>query len=286
MKYLIFSPIHSLIKIQNENFEIDENSYLELDNPENLLVYPLEKHYLPTILQLKKESNKNTFGNYTIYKVEFQTVHSGENFLIKNINGKFASLSGKPYVFTVSDNSNSKSFKILYNIENPEIISINGVFALQGTLNDSDYLLIYVNDSFTEIIGEVQIEKNKISSIINCFNIAKHGKKLDLEINTNKAKIISDELLYLKNKPQIPKHTGARNFAFLEAVMCKDYNLARNFLEENLSKKLSDDHLQMFFNDFDNITAISNDEFILFKKNTPVGVFKLKNVNGKIVDVV
>ena len=44
MKYLIFSKINCLIKIKEQNFEIDENSYLELDSPEELLICPLEKH--------------------------------------------------------------------------------------------------------------------------------------------------------------------------------------------------------------------------------------------------
>ena len=285
MKYLIFSKINCLIKIKEQNFEIDEDSYLELDSPEDLLIYPLEKHYLPTILKLKKENVTKMFDEYKIYQIDFQMIHSNGQYLIKNFNGRYATLSVKPYVFTISDSSSCYTYKIFDDIQNPEIISINGAPALQGTLNDDDYLLVFSNNDFIKIVGDIEIERNKIIAIEKCLNIAKHGRRLEIELNGTKSKFVSNELLYLKNKPIIPKNTGAKNFAFLQAIMYKDYDLARTFLNENLSKKLSDEHFLKFFGSFDNIIAICNEKFILFEKNTPKGVFELKNINGKIVDV-
>lgn len=286
MTYQIFSDVPCVAKIDNESFELDETNVLELSEFSTTYLYPLIKGHLPTIIK-ENFDNASTIKDSGVTYIfpEFLTVSSGEIFLSKTFGNKLALLTGLPYKFTISSDDSSKSYSIKKNISSPEIISLSGDPCVSANFKDKSYLLIYTEDSFIELCGDIDINKNAVQSIENLESLSGHGKLTRLEINLGKAKILEDELLYLNEKPIKPKFIGAKNYAFLQSIMLKDYDLARSYLDENLSKKLSNEHFLKFFQEFDEILAISTEKFCLKNKNTPIGVFTLKNVNGKIVDV-
>lgn len=286
MKYKIFSDIPCVAKVKEESFELDDTNFLELEDKCVIYLYPLVKGFLPTLISPDFENAKLYRNDDTTYVFpEFPTISSGENVLYKAFGNRFASLTGTPYKFTISGEDSFFSYDIKKNISSPEIINISNTPCVSANFKDKNYLLIFDGKNFIEICGDVEIDKNKVTAVSYLDSISKHGKLTKIEINNGKVQILENELLYLKNKPIKPKFIGAKNYSFLQSILVKDYNLARSYLDEKLSEKLTDEHFSKFFGEFDEILPLSINTFCLKNKNTPIGVFELKNLNGKIVDV-
>ena len=57
-------------------------------------------------------------------------------------------------------------------------------------------------------------------------------------------------LVYDKNTPYIVKHKEFIPFAFFESIKIENFKLARSYMSDELSNKLSNAHLKKFFGQF------------------------------------
>ena len=285
MNYKIFSNIPCVAKIKEEAYELNETNYLELDEESAIYLYPLVKGYLPKIIKfndpsIKKIRYKDTFLIFP----EFLVVPSGEISLCKAFGNKMACLTGIPYKFTISSEDKCFTYSIQKELKLPEIISIAGAPCVSAEVSGKSYLLIFDGTDFIELLGEIEIDKSKIKALTDLQTSSHHGELSEISVSMGKTSVQTD-LVYLDSKPRLKKSTAAKNYAFLEAVKLKDLNLARTFLSDKLNEKLDDKHLEKFFGKFDSILPLSQNEFCIINKSTPLRVLEFKNSNGKIVDV-
>ncbi len=289
MKYQIFTSIPCVVKIKEDSFELDETNYLEIDDLTfPIYLYPLKKGYLPIIIKppfFEDTCYHLIFENTTIIFPNFITLSDDEINLISTSGQKVSSLTGNPLKFIVSTKEKSYNYNIDYKLTSPELINLGGSCCVSAKMQNDDYLLLFDGKSFIELVGDIEIEKNSITAICKIKSSSKHGKQMVIDFNSNGIKVLSEDLVYLDGKPKIPKFVGAKNLAFLHAIMVKDFMLARTFLHDNLSKELTDEHFIKYFGDFDKVLPLSTTKFCLIYKNAPKRAFSLKNENGKIVDV-
>lgn len=283
MNYTIFSDTPCICKILEQSFELNESNCLYFKSEENLTLhfYPLAKNILPSFYETKN-ALKTEYGNYIL--PEFTKICSGEIQLIKNFNGKYAKLTGKPYKFSVFDNKNGYFYEITHNISDFEITSINNKPALTANVDGEDYLLLFYNNKFYEFLGKIETNTKNLQAVTRLNTIAKHGLYTNLDFSGNP----ESQLLYLENEPKLPKNQGSKNYCFLESIKYSDFHLARTFLSQTLNQKLSDEHLKRFFGDFEKIIPLTSTKFLLIKKadkNLSADVYNFELENGNIFNI-
>lgn len=285
MKYQIFTNTPSVAVLGERSFELDHTNTLNIETDDRCIlnIYPLSRGMLPTTLTLSKNMKEGFVLNGTRFiEPEFIPVCTGEVFLVKNFTGnKTMVLSGYPLRISISNNGKNYDYAISKKISDFKLESIGGKPALCGKCEGGDYRLFFTGDKFYELYGELAEEGKQIKSVTKIPGVAKHGKFR--VFNTQNLSVSEDELVYLKKEPQIPKNLRAKGFAFFEAIKTGDYNLARSYLSESLSKKLSDEHLRSFFGNFTKIIPISGYTYALRGKDYTI--FSICFDGNKIIDV-
>jgi len=169
-----------------------------------------------------------------------------------------------------------------------------------GKQDDNKYLVFllkYENNSYkpcciltADILEE---DLNTITTYTKINDFAGHGQINTFEIE-NEIKQ-STTLVYNFESPFIAKHKEFVPFAFFEAIKIKNYKLARVYLTNELSNKLTNTHLKTFFGEFlytsqtlsptfnhEEIALIYNNDTNYFAK-----IFNLKlNNQNKIEDII
>ena len=283
MKYQIFTNTPAVAVLGEKSFELDNTNALNIETEDAcvLNIYPLSRGLLPTALTLSKNMKEGFFLNgIRFVEPEFIPVCTGEVFLVKNFASKTMVLSGYPLRVSISSGEKNYSYAITKQISNFKLESVGGKPALCGKCEEGDYRLFFTGEKFYELFGDLAEDGKQIKSVTKINGVAKHGKFR--VFNAQNLSVSEDELVYLKKEPQVPKNLRARGFAFFEAIKTGDYNLARSYLSESLSKKLSDEHLKSFFGDFSEIVPVSDYTYAL--KGNDYAVFTISFDGNKIVD--
>lgn len=142
----------------------------------------------------------------------------------------------------------------------PEINAVvcemqNNKLIIKGaTLNGKHYLIV-LDEQFNELQNcEVEkIEQNEfqIKSLKKINDIAKHA--IVKTINLNNLEQSEEYYVYLKDNAVIANHKKLVPYAFLEAIKIKNFNLAKEYLTPELSRKTQAEHLQNYFNNLSKI---------------------------------
>lgn len=110
----------------------------------------------------------------------------------------------------------------------------------------------YKNGEYTlEELNKVDIleeNKNEITTYQNLHDFAGHGEIITFSFENDFEK--TKTLAYDNDKPKFAKIKEFVPYAFFEAVKIKNFKLARIYLSQELSRKLTDGHIRKFFGDF------------------------------------
>ncbi len=309
--------------VKSNNFEeyLQKNnthSFLIQSKNVNLFFYPEDSNkYLPFCFHLAEENvcgNKNvkvvTMKNNNIYLIVNPTELLTNIFEIKQKQVNFA---GTTHMVYYPENS---KFNVKILCSNTSIeINEEKTISKALLLTNSNSLLLYapVENSGKHIVLIVEyngknyivkkceevdlLEKdaNFVTTYKKINDLADHAIVNSFEIKNNFFE--HTKIVYNSNHPFITRHKEIIPQAFLEAIKVNNNKLARVYMTNHLSNKLTNNHLKTFFGDFvDIIKPFFPDEnkteyLLTYAKDKDKNTFYAKNFififdeNNKIANI-
>lgn len=254
-------------KKQTEIICFPDNNFLIKVKP-FLFALPTSFENITKIISLQENKHtiswlKNEFCKIKIYSKEsFFEIETNEKFLDINFLTKNNVLLG--YAKTIDN-------KYL-------------VFSIK--YENKKYYLLSKN-----IVDILEVENEDISTYKNLNDFAGHGVVTHYKKENNYIEEIL--LAYNYDLPIIAKNKEFIAYAFFEAVKIKNYKLARNYLTQELSNKLTNTHFEKFFGEYYEISqtlspVFNYEEIALIYKGSPniAKVFNIKlNEQNKIENI-
>lgn len=312
-----------LLKADDLSIELKKNriNSFFVQQSENILTlsfYPLEdsQNLLPfsTSIRLREQVLTNNFHNIELISFSNNTilllVKPFTSFLTNSLSIKTKSLNFANTTHTLYWCKNDP-FKIrIENEQNAIDLSYNKIIVSLDTKTSSNNLFIYAktkNNTYVtslieyknnkykiKVLEEVDIlekQTDKILTYKKLNDIAKHG--YTKEYNFTNEHLLTTSLVYSNNTPNIVNRIELIPYAFFDAVKTQNYDLAREYLTDELSKKLTDLHFEKFFGKFSGISqsllkgARLNEIALIYKENNKsvVKIYSVEFNNNKISNI-
>lgn len=218
-----------------------------------------------TLLTNKKEVDVISFPNNNFlvlvnpfifnYPTSFENVSTQINFA--NISHSINFLKMQPCEILFSNNINNNVLKVPITNKISALktkVKNNILFAYAQTEVNTylTFCVKYENEKYyllsKQEVDLLEEETNQISTYKNLYDFAGHGKISTYTFEPEFNETIT--LAYNNTSPIIAKHKEFISHAFFQALKVKNFKLARTYLTKELSKKLSNTHLEVFFGDF------------------------------------
>ena len=244
-----------------------------VDTTNNCVIVPYYNKHFDIYLKhnkLYEQSATTTLLNTTI-----------ENYTINVLNGINSSLSiYEKNILVYSD--------ILPLLSNATASRENNNVILKGYTIEKEYYILIMNKDFEILYSgyfdNIEDTSNKIIGLTKSYDIAKHCHICEIDKsspqNINDYYIIKDNIPICKIDELIPR-------AFLEALKVQNFELAKKYLSDTLSKA-SNSHFKTYFGDIQSIyyNAYNNSNpvnYTLYANDYKSYNFQVSN--GKIVDI-
>jgi len=137
-------------------------------------------------------------------------------------------------------------------IQNTRCIKLNGISA-----EDKQYVLIvgYIDSGYEHLLDVLadkieETTEGEINSLEIVRDLAKHGYVEKYSFDGRCFNLSDNYTVYMNSAPEIAPNPHLIPYAFIEAVNVSNLNLARKYLDSELSSALSDQHLRTFFEDY------------------------------------
>jgi len=227
------------------------------------------------------------------YKQIFvKNIRVNENITINIFDDGFYNLEiitkNKVYHHTLSEKITDISCE--YFLENEtEFLFFKGKSAL-----NKDFLLVLSNFFCNlEISADlIECSHNKITTLLNQNDIAKHGIVCVYVLDKNQFKLKDEYTVFLDKTPQLAIDPKIIPWAFAESINIGDLKLARKYLSKELNMMLDDEHLQDFFGDYEEIKwnkykNMPNTLCFVYKNNpNEAKTYKFEIDNNKITNII
>lgn len=282
MEYIIHikPKFNCLVKSQNFSTQLvqDKIHTFLLNTDEKFLTlsfYPLENGdnlaFSTAIILDKAKLNKDTHNldlikfpkNNLLLIVRPFCVHYPKPFNIQTKIVNFANIQHTLYwskndFFTIRIENSDMTFidiDFLKRIVDLNTKTIDNKLIIYSKTKDETYVICVVEYSQKsykilnlEEVNLLESEKNKITTYKNAYDVNHHGvvKEYNLENNFS----LKSDLVYNENQPFYIHQRELIPYAFFNAVKMKNFDLAREYLSNELKKKLKDTHLVKFFGSF------------------------------------
>lgn len=144
----------------------------------------------------------------------------------------------------------------------------NDLIVLKGITRNQKYYIMIINTQDFSVMYQEEVEKyeetdNEIKTLQSINDIAKHGKVYS--VNYTAPYDNYSYYVYLKDGVEPVSSHKLIPYAFLEAIKVENYDLAKSYMSESLSKDTTEQHLQQYFNNLQQIhynTYNSNDNLV------------------------
>ncbi|MDD2227476.1 MAG: hypothetical protein PHH71_02730, partial [Clostridia bacterium] len=203
-------------------------------------------------------------------------------------------LIGKPFNLLIENEERHYVFKCGDNLKNIVFSEKNSCLIMQAEQNEFDYVVIFHKNSktFYEFVGVFSLDNNTITLIKDKKTFARHGELLKFEINEKNINLALSEPIYLNGKPaRIAPFLNT--IAFFQAIKEKDYVLAKYYLSQNFALRLTPEHFEEFFGEFDEIkpiTYLGRRKIALLQKvshnHSIARIFEVVSENDSIKDII
>ncbi len=286
MKIKLKSSYPCLVKNDNFSFDINENDLLEIEEEENLFVYPISysRRNIPFYINL------NDLKDCTRYSV-FEL--GGEKLIFLNKGDKVDTLMKESLLFGDDKCEIKISFSNLIfensrcivkcelesPFENYQVFKVEN-FACVEFDEKSVFAFNMKKNRLYRFKGDkIEFEKDLIKIYDNLNDVENRKKSCIYKLSTDTVKIEKCEFECEQNGLE----DDMTAYRFLEALKVKDVSFAKNFLGDNL-RKIEETDLANFFGNVSNFYPLSLEEFIVenLEKKTIVR-FEMKK--GKIEDI-
>ena len=282
-KYRFLSKFDCVIEVLNQECFLGENEFLEMEMEENFLVkiFPVGKkrdcYSLAYAMRVCDFKHIN-FGDFELLLIKERLIGLKDYLLLEYENEKCkfelhsfphricVKYAGKNYNFDI------KEELVEYKFENNYLLAKS---------EEKMHLCIFHKQTKTFsyfCASDIEVNQNKIISTDILNDIAKHCEKKIFSFDSSNYTLESSELFYIKGEPKLTYNQELIPLAFLEAVKCADYKLARKYLFEPLKARLTDNHLKAFFKDIENIIPV-DDKFAILDSfdNYEIYTFEFEN---------
>ena len=285
--YELRSEYDCLVKNSNTESFLDSNSSLSFDEPEKLLIYPINsnKYSYPFSLLLDEEE-KNPFFKSFVYKnkkyIYLTTLPTIKNEIIEelNIDNKIYKISISEDYLCFSTNGSKKTIKLLNKFDSYLLHHENKYIILHliGKVEDM-WLYNFEKNQLHHLSGK-KIEKieNQILISKEVHDIANHELYETYEIGESDLIKRSSKIKYFENSPQIMRNERVIPIAFLEAIQIEDFELAREYLSPELKENSSIEHFKKYFGNILNIIPLEDFVFaVITPEKTNILKFNIKD---------
>ena len=290
----IKSQIPALIEIDKQYLLENPIQKVSFEDQDLIIkYYPLQKTFngkqtLPSIINIKLASLENCkeylitlYPNNNI-EILLQPFTLDINLPLNKTSNPIENSTKKLDLFlshntTIALQSNNNYFyhTLDYQLEFVKAVEIdNCLHILLSKANDYYYLKIK-NDNIqcSCLLSDASFLKNQLVATIPYFDMAKHGKLI--EISFVKPYGYNEKIIYLNKKPKLIENPLLLPYAFVESIKAKNFKLARFYMTKTMSEKLSNETLQSFFGNIKSITHDTyNDKICIITKNNNVFVAK------------
>lgn len=281
----IFCAFPALIKLNKQELgileSVEEKITVETDEEDFLLeVYPIDNSndfkFIPFFAKIKSENKTLTSSSDYVIITDFDNGHYEINIspMQINLNNSAQIVSFEHLAPSVTaqllDKGNFElniwsenlhfnfpvSEKLIeHKLEFSQTRNKDFVFLSGKTRKNKDYLMVICNYFCNlEIIAD-KIEKteNEISSLSNLYDIANHGIVQRYELKEKGFELVDEYTVFTEGKPFLTTNRNIIPWAFMEAVNIGDIKLARQYLDDDLNRILSDEHISKYFGDYSEI---------------------------------
>ena len=291
--FVVRSEYNCLIKHESGESFLDENSQLIFDSPEKLLVYPLSKtnkNSYPFVLDLGGTESSRFFKRFELREFDLFFISSlpyVKNEIIEKV--KIDQIEKK--ILISEDNlcfeteNLKKTIPLTKNFDD-YYIKTSGNLILLHLISETENLWIYnVKDSSLRHFEgkKIEILDERIIVTRELNDIAHHVLFENYELKDDLVQKVDSGLKHSFESEVSVKNPKVIPIAFLEAVKYEDFELARTYLNENLSS-VSNDHFKQYFKEFSKIIPLENNSFGLISHNS-LKRFKFTLQNGKISEI-
>lgn len=307
MKIELKSDFDCLVEVLGQKYElIQDLSRIEIEvgEKESLIgvVYPINNRGLLSYAFKFNGNISNIKENIKVLKLgddEFNVTLlpfyvTGKNFYKKKY--KFNNMSFTlelSYLNTICCEFKTEEIYYHFNdkIDKYKFQQIGGVVFFLAKTYYNEILIMF--DSNLKVFKrfdsqKFQVENSKIEFVCDQKSISQHGKKIVIKCDNGKIEIIED-LIYLQGGPKVIKRDELIPYAFFEAIKLKDYNLAKNFMTETLKVNISDEVLEKYFGEYDDIKTYNfkkdNESYICLCKENIAKIFRIKINKGFIEEI-
>lgn len=137
--------------------------------------------------------------------------------------------------------------------------------------------------------SKISFGEEEITLIENQFNQSGHAKEILIKFDEEKGIVLTEELLYVENAPNVASAPAVLPLAFFDAVKQKDFDLAKYYLTEDLKRSVSSAVLEEYFGSFNEVVPynfnVSKGYYAAIKSEGKTQIFCFKVLNGKIAEI-
>ena len=165
---------------------------------------------------------------------------------------------------------------------------------IEGVLETSEKYLLLVNMTSYSVAREftankIEIDSGVVTVLNNCTDMARHGIVTKYKLH-DMQKEIENYTVYTETEVRPINCLALIPYAFFEAILVKNFNLAREYLSGELVQVLDDQHINEFFGAFNEITYnkytvnnINQVALVYGQQNRHVQIYKI-SLNNNLID--
>lgn len=274
MKLFLYSNYDCLINVQDEVIKLfkGQKKQVELGLPVKMQIYALhsQNQILPifSLFETSKEKLVCNCDCVKIYQLNTQNavVEISPNFVrlpktIASLSTSFADyeLNQTNYVSLKSGDKEIIATDFVC-VDADLYENSNLVFCvLKGYCNKHLWVMDSQNNMLVdEDISQIENSQNSFQTFLNYHDMQKQGIVKKYTISNNEFKKESEYPVYVNQSAKPLYSTRLISQAFFEAVRVKNLNLAKVYLSNELSSKITQAHLSAYFGSFDKIFNLSD----------------------------
>lgn len=262
--YIVRSEYDCLVKSSSGEELLDQNSQIVFDKPEKILIYPLKnsKNCFPFTIDFDGKHSSSLYRHFSLDDFDLFYI-SALPYIKKEIietittNNKTCKIYISEQEISFETDKIKKSFELQISFDTYSIDTSTNLILLKLS-GKEEYLWVFnIETTDLRVLSGSKIEKINseifVSKTIN--SICKHDlyevyELKDGNLIKNSEKLKSNFLENsIKNPNVIP-------YAFLEAVKLNDFDLARSYLTDSLSKSATNEHLKSYFKNIQKILPL------------------------------
>ncbi len=294
-KYILRTNYDCLIECENKECLLDSNSSLTFDQPEKLLIKPInsKKNIPPFTLDLGSKVKSENFTTIPYKDSEIVFINSANK--ISTTFFESIEFEKKDCHITICQESISfrfentqKTASLHDSFKNYSISQKQKVVAVH-LIGENEQLWIFspLSQKLTFLSGEkIQLIENQIILNQKTNDFANSQTFKTFEIVDDRIVEQKSKISYSLSTPQKATNPLLIPIAFLESVKSGDFENAKKYLSNQLQNQASEEHLVEYFGKFINIIPLEDGEFALtFADKVCIYHFTIENQKICEIDI-